>query len=122
MMMSIEKPISMPIKNWIIRKLSVKKLISEQIIEEVVNFQFISASEALDVHKSLEFSGFGKLYFNEKRAIKKMEKYERLKALFEQRMVDESLTPARRRNAALKLETVIKSIEYLKPKLNGEAQ
>jgi len=115
----MDKPVSLSVKDWIIRKLAPKMMLSEKTIEAVVNHQFQSANEALYEHKSLEISGFGKLYFNEKKAMREMEKYESQKALFEKMANDESLSESKRRNASLKLQSAIDNIKALKPKLEN---
>ena len=58
------KPISMSMKDYLIRVQSVKAMMSEKIIEAVVNHQFQSASLAMRTNNSIELSGFGKFYFN----------------------------------------------------------
>lgn len=116
----MDKPVSMSVKAWIIRKLSVQSMVQESVIENVVNHQFAMAMGAMDTCYSLEFSGFGKFYFNQKRAIKKMEKLESQKTLFTELVQDPFTSPTRRRSASLKLETALKNIEALKPKINKD--
>lgn len=111
------KPISMSVKDWIIRKMSVKMMISEKTLETIINHQFQSANEALTQHKSLEISGFGKFFFNEKKAHKTMEKFLSQKALFEKWVADETLPEAKRKSAALKLQIALDGIRDLKPKI-----
>ena len=111
------KPISMSVKDWIIRKMSVKMMMSEKTLETIINHQFQSANEALTQHKSLEISGFGKFFFNEKKAHKTMEKFLSQKALFEKRVADETLPEAKRKSAAIKLQMAIDGIRDLKPKI-----
>jgi nucleoid DNA-binding protein len=111
------KPISLSIKDWIIRKMAPSLLLSEKTIEAVVNHQFQSAHEALLNNNSLEISGFGKFVFNEKKAIKQMQKFESQKALFSKIANDESLSEQKRHNARKKLETAEENIKALKPKM-----
>lgn len=111
------KPQSMTVKDWIIRKLAPKMMINEKTIEAVVNHQFQGANEALSKHKSLEISGFGKWIFNEKKAIKTMAKFESQKALFEKMLQQEDLTDRKRQSLILKLQTALDGIRDLKPKL-----
>ena len=84
----MEKPMSMSVKEWIIKKMAIKMVISEKVIDSVVTHQFDSANDALNVHKSVEISGFGKFYFNEKKAIKTMEKYSSQKDMYETVLAD----------------------------------
>jgi len=109
---------SMSVKDWIIRKLAPKMMISEKTIESVVNHQFQEAIQATGRHKSLEISGFGKFYFNDKKAVKQMKKWEEIKAAYERRLQDQTLTEQRRRVVGMMLKSVTDSIEDLKPKMN----
>lgn len=112
-----DKPVSLSVKEWIIRKLAPKMLMSEKTIEAVVNHQFQSANESLFQNKSIEISGFGKFYFNEKKAYKLMEKMLSQKELFERWMNDESLPEAKRRSARLKFQTAVDGMRDLKPRI-----
>jgi hypothetical protein len=116
----MDKPVSLSVKHWIIRNMSVRTLTQESIIETVINHQFDSAYIALDKCKSLEFSGFGRFYFNEKKAIKKLEK---LKALIEYwtSLINNPLTTEeKRKSLEYKLKLGIRDFEYLNIKLNGQ--
>jgi nucleoid DNA-binding protein len=114
----MDKPTSMSVKDFLIRRLAVKMMISEKTIEAVVNHQFQEAIQATGKHKSLEISGFGKFFFNEGRAKRQMAKYEDIKAAYEKKLKDETLTDQRKRSLEMKLESVKDSIRDLKPKLN----
>lgn len=113
----MDKPISMSVKDYLIRLMSVKMMLSEKTIESVVNHQFQSANEAMRVNNSLEISGFGKFYFNHKKAQKRMEKMLSKAEMFEKNATDEKLSEQRRNSAALKLANTLAGIEVLKPKL-----
>ena len=112
-----DKPVSLSVKDYLIRKMAVKLMTSEKTIEAVVNHQFQSAHEALFQNKSLEISGFGKFFFNEKKAHKMLEKFESQEELFGRWMNDESLPEAKRRSAKLKHELAQYGIRDLKPRL-----
>jgi nucleoid DNA-binding protein len=112
-----DKPVSLSIKDYIIRKMAVKMRMSEKTLETIINHQFQSANEALTQNKSVEISGFGKFFFNEKKAHKTMEKFLSQKALFEKWANDETLPEAKRKSAALKLQIALDGIRDLKPKI-----
>lgn len=116
----MDKPISLSIKDFIIRKLSIKLNTAEKTIEAVINHQFQSATLAFNDQKSVEISGFGKFLFNEKKAIKKMEKMLVQKQVLEGYMLDETLTERKKKSTELKLESLYKAIEILKPKIDNE--
>jgi hypothetical protein len=92
-------------------------LIPEFTLDAIVSHQFQSANQAMLNTKSVEISGFGKFVFNDKKAVKKMEKLLSQKALFERLMNDDSLSEQRRNNARLKYESVTLNISVLKPKI-----
>lgn len=112
-----DKPISLSVKDYLIRRMAVKMMISEKVLEAVVNHQFQSAHEAMGQHKSLEISGFGKFFFNNGKAVKTMEKYLSQKALFEKKANDEALPEAKRRVAGMKLQSALDNIRDLKPRI-----
>lgn len=116
----MDKPISMSVKDYLIRLMSVKMMLSEKTIEAVVNHQFQSANVALQENNSLEISGFGKFYFNQKKAQKRMEKMLSKAELFAKQAADESLSEQRRNSAAVKLANTVAAIEVLKPKLQTD--
>ena len=108
----------MSVKEWIIKKMAIKMIISEKIIDTVVTHQFDSANDALNIHKSVELSGFGKFYFNEKKAIKTMEKYLSQKNMYESILMDVSITDHKRNNTEIRLANLLINIKTLKPKIN----
>lgn len=113
----MDKPVSLSVKDYIIRTMAVKMMVSEKILEAVVNHQFNSANDAMKLHNSVEISGFGKFIFNYKKALKKMEKMLSQKRLFESRLEDVSLSEKKRATEQVKLNNVLYNIEVLKPKI-----
>lgn len=118
----MDKPISMSVKDYLIRIMSVKMMISEKTIEAAVNHQFQSANAALINNNNIEISGFGKFFFNQKKAQKKMEKMISKAAMFTKQTNDESLSDKKRESASVKLNNTLLGIEALKPKLHVELQ
>lgn len=116
----MNKPNSMTMKEWLIKKLAIKLVVSEKTIEAVVNHQYDSASVATKTNNSLEISGFGKFMFNSKRADKQMNKYDSQKAMYEETLADPNISDVVRRNTTMRLETVLGNIKALKPKLNND--
>lgn len=114
----MDKPISMSVKDYLIRKMSVKMMMSEKLIESVINHQFQSANQALQENNSVEISGFGKFYFNNKKAERRMNKLLDKKEFFEKQLQKEGLSEQKKLSFANKLNNTILSIEALKPKLN----
>ena len=121
----MDKPISLSMKDYIARKMAVKMMISEKVLDTVIGHQFNSANEAMRTNESVEISGFGKFFFNKKKAVKKMEKMLAQKKHFENVLDENNNYPEhRKRVALLKLTSLLQAIEYLKPKItdNGETE
>jgi hypothetical protein len=114
----MNKPASMTIKEWIIKKMAIKMVVSEKVIEQVINFQFDSANQALSTNDTIEISGFGKFIFNTVKAEKQYAKYLLIKAAYE-KILTEELSDKRRSNVERRLENIIRDIEILKPKIKN---
>lgn len=114
------KPMSMSVKEYLIRTLAIKLAINEKTIEAVVNHQFQSANEAMDLNHSIEISGFGKFMFNEKKALKKLAKLES-KRDYMQKVVDSpETTEALLAKTKLTLNKTIEQISILKPTITHD--
>lgn len=118
----MDKPISMSVKDYLIRTLAVKMLVSEKIVEAVVNHQFQSANEAMDLNNSIEIAGFGKFYFNEKKATKRLIHLIAKKQGMEKIIADENTSEQRRRSSRVTLEKTEALINLLKTKTTYEDQ
>ena len=92
-------------------------VISEKIIDAVVTHQFDSANDALNVNKSVEISGFGKFFFNGKKAYTQYNKLLNIKRTYENALADENITDTKRNALLLKMQIVESSIKTLKPKI-----
>ena len=113
----MDKPISLSVKDWLIRKMAVKMMVSEKTIEAVVNHQFQSANEALSQNKSVEISGFGKFIFNDKKGQKKMAKLEQMERALKAKVENPETRTTLNES---KLASVRTAIQILKPKFNVE--
>lgn len=113
----MNKPSTMSHKEWIIKRLAIKLVVSEKIIDAVVTNQFDLANEMLTTKNSIEFSGFGKFVFNMKKAIKRMTKFKDQQALYEGILIDETLSESAKIKNQKKLETVLNNIKALKDKI-----
>jgi dephospho-CoA kinase len=91
---------------------------SEKTIEAVVNHQFQSTNLAMRTNNSVELSGFGKFFFNGKKAKKKLDSLCDRKVYIEEALKDELLTEQRRKRYDTMLQNVILDIEFLKSKTN----
>jgi len=118
----MDKPISMSVKDYLVRTLAVKMMISEKTIETVVNHQFQSANEAMDTNNSIEISGFGKFYFNEKKAKKRLEDLTRKKNLMLEFIASAETSEQKKRSSQVTLEKTEALINLLKSKITYEDQ
>lgn len=112
----MKKPQSMSVKEWLIKRMAISMVVSEKIIDAVVTYQFDSANDALNVNKSVEISGFGKFYFNQKKALTQYNKLLAIKKAYEN-MLETDITDVRRNAVTLKLQILETSIKTLKPKI-----
>jgi nucleoid DNA-binding protein len=118
----MDKPISMSVKDYLVRTLAVKMMISEKMIETVINHQFQSANEAMDTNNSIEISGFGKFYFNEKKAKKRLEDLTRKKNLMLEFITSAETSEQKKRSSQVTLEKTEALINLLKSKITYEDQ
>lgn len=118
----MDKPISMSVKDFLVRTLAVKMMISEKTIETVINHQFQSANEAMDTNNSIEIAGFGKFYFNEKKAKKRLEDLNRKKRLMEDFIASSETSEQKKRSSQVTLEKTEALINLLKSKITYEDQ
>jgi hypothetical protein len=118
----MDKPISMSVKDYLIRTLAVKIMMSEKTIEAVVNHQFQSANEAMDLNNSLEISGFGKFFFNEKKARKRLQSLMNKKNAMERLIADSASSDQKKHSSKVTLDKTEALINLLKSKITYEDQ
>lgn len=103
-------------KEQLIKEIAKKLELEERIVEKIISHQFDSAIKATHVHNSVEISGFGKFMFNKRRAYYKLESSLAAQKNIEALLAKE-LSEKERRNYELKLVSVNKTVNSLKPKL-----
>lgn len=113
-----KKPPSMSMKSFLVRKLSVRMGIDESVIEAVINHQFVSCMDAMASNDTIEISGFGKMYFNRNKAIKKYNKELEKEAYFQKELENVNNTPARQASLNNKLTNTRATIEALSKRLD----
>lgn len=70
----MEKPKQLSLKDFLIRKMGVKLMLDESLIDTVVSHQFQMVREKMDTCNSIEVSGFGVFKLNTGRVIKHAER------------------------------------------------
>jgi len=114
----MNKPTTMTVKEWLIKRMAINLVISEKIIDQVITHQFDSANDALNSNDSLEISGFGKFLFNVKKADKLYTKLLQMRQAYENILADPLTTDKKRHSTELRMLTVLNDIKILKPKIN----
>lgn len=113
----MNKPNTMSVKEFIIKRMSISMIISEKIIDNVIQHQFDSANDALNTNDTIEISGFGKFFFNTKKANTHYNKLLAMKQAYENTLADTSITEKRRHSTQQRMITVLSDIKMLKPKI-----
>jgi len=114
----MNKPTSMSVKEWIIKRMSIGMVISEKTLDAVITHQFDSANDAVNIYKSVEISGFGKFLFNQKKALTQYNKLLAIQKAYDNMLLDENITDTKKNSVELKLQIIESSIKTLKPKIN----
>jgi nucleoid DNA-binding protein len=112
----MDKPVSMSVKDYLIKVMSVRTNTPSATIEAIVKHQFESAREAMRSNDSIEISGFCKFFFNKKKAIKKLDIELRNKKMYEA-LLSQDITEAKRISTTKRLASINETIEFLTKKL-----
>ena len=107
----------MSVKEFIIKRMALSLVTSEKIIDNVIQHQFDSANDALNLNNTVEISGFGKFLFNVKKANTHYTKLLEMKQAYENTLADTSTTDKKRHSTEQRMITVLNDIKMLKPKI-----
>ena len=113
----MNKPNTMSVKEFITKRMAISLVVSEKMIDQVVQHQFDSANDALNTNDTVEISGFGKFFFNTKKANTHYNKLLAMKQAYENTLADTSITEKRRHSTEQRMNTVLSDIKMLKPKI-----
>lgn len=113
-----EKPQSMSIKEWMVKRTALELNIPERVVNAVITHQFNSAAEATRNNNSVEIYSFGKFLFNVGRAEKELNRLSAIRANT-QKMFDVAL-PSRKNALQKRLDNLDGQINFLKNKLSNE--
>ena len=116
----MDKPLSLSVKDFLIRKMSVDFSISEDTIRSVVDHQCSNFLTATKTNDSLELSGWGTFYFQKKKALKRLNTLNTFKTSYERQLNDGSLSPLKRTSLERKLLTATKDEIELKERIGNE--
>ena len=113
----MNKPMSMSVKEWLIKRMAINLVVSEKIIDTVITHQFDSAHTALVTNNVIEISGFGKFTFNVKKANVKYKKLLDIKKAYEN-ILSSNITDKKRHSTEKRMETIVADIKTLKTKVD----
>ena len=116
----MDKPVSTSVRDYLIKRMSVRMNIPSKTIEAIVAHQMEGINKAIqsDNKFSVEMSGFGKWLFNHKKAKKKWDKNLSKEKVFENLLAKPDITDRQKSSYELKLENTRKWMEGIKPKID----
>ena len=112
----MDKPISMSVKDYLVRVYSVKNMKSEKLVDAIISHQYQDLLDHFNTDCSLELTGFGKFLFNPIKAKKTLQKELEKKELFE-RKLNETSSVLKQASLLNKLKDTDETILYIKKKL-----
>ena len=115
----MDKPLTMPIKDWLIRRLSVDMMVSERVIHAIINHQYETGRQKMTEVDSIEFSGWGRFTFNRKKAEKKLNYFREIEGAY-MKQQEGDISPQKARSLEGKLRILKESISYLENKLKED--
>lgn len=110
-----DKPESMSVREWLTKKVSIdpEVLVTERVIKAVISHQFDSAYEALEFNNSVEISGFGKFYYNEKKADREVEISLQQQDACKKILESEEATEEERQQAGRRIKILEEKLQWL---------
>ena len=93
-------------------------VVSERVIDQVITHQFNSAEDATKTQNSIEISGFGKFVFNTNKAVKKINKLEKIKKAYEKQLAENTLPTKKLDVIKSKPSNLNLTLNSIKPKVN----
>lgn len=112
----MNKPETMEVREWLIKSIGSEQHIAQNIVAKVIQHNYEMAYAALKEHNSLEIAGFGKFYYNVKKAGKQMEKCLSQKIAYQKIIDDENTSDKKRHSYRRRMVTVEDNIKALNNK------
>ena len=108
------------IKNILITRTAIKELVSEDIVEKVIMFQFKDFRDMIFEHDQIEVSGFGKFLVSPNKVSKKIKYMEGTINKYQHKLDEQVNVPLKKRDYWQALVTSAKeALEDLKTRTNG---
>lgn len=107
------------VKDVLITRTAIKCLVSDHIVEKIIDFQGRDAARAVKLYSEVEFVGWGKFMVSKAKLRRNIESLERGIQIVTTSLTEE-LTEARRKYLETKLKGMQERLLYLKNKSNNE--
>lgn len=114
-----DKPPTMSDKDYLIKRVSREYQIPEATVRTVVENSFRTAKAALSNHNSIELAGFGRFYFNLKKANHKLASNKGMVPILEKKR-DAAVSQNRKDAIQRDLNGLIANTESLTKKINND--
>lgn len=114
--MLLNKPPSMGLREWLIKRVGIEQHLPNTIVTKIVQHQYESAHKALKTNNSIEIAGFGKFFYNVKKAETQMEKCLSQKQAYQKILDEPSITEKKRHSYEQRMITVENGIKALTDK------
>lgn len=116
----IVRPDSDRIKSILITKTAIKELVSEDIVDKVIMFQFKDFRNMVFEHDQIEITGFGKFLVSPNKVANKMKKMEDTIRKFQKRLDEQPDASQKKKDYwTNQVTTATAAIEDLKTRTNG---
>ncbi len=112
----MDKPISMSVKDYLIKTMSVRTKIPSSTIDCVIKSQFENIIEAMQDNRSIEISGFGKFLFNVKKSEKRIVEELKRQEIWGAALLIET-SELKRKTLSNSIESSKGIVEFIKKKL-----
>lgn len=113
-----DKPITMPLRDWLIKRIALQKNIPSSVIEAIVSHQFDAANAAIHIHKSLEISGFGRFVFSDAKANYQLKRNAEATAVLSKKLESFDLESKDAMAISEKIDSIARGTEELTKRIN----
>ncbi len=112
----MNKPASMSLTDFFIKKVALKTLISESIVDSIIKHQWKLANESTKTNNEVEISGIGQFYVSRNKVLKRIAHLESIQRGY-QFIVDHSKDQRKVGVTITKLAAITERINQLKAKI-----
>ena len=108
---------SITTKGWLVKMLSSELMMSETVIDAVIDHAFEMVKEKMLKNDTVEIAGFGKFIFNRKKALRKLDDWRNAKRVMTDYSNDESINEIKRKGYANKVKNITVDIDLLEKRI-----